>query len=64
MNGSYFSGSISGNQQIPADRFPVGMGYVPMQQWETPYPLETGLAHGTIFSALDYPFVMGRCAKW
>lgn len=43
------------------DRFPVGMGYVPMQQWEMPYPMERALMRGTIFSALDYPFVMGRC---
>jgi len=42
-------------------RFPVGMGYVPMQRWETPYPMEQGFMRGTIFPALDYPFAMGRC---
>ena len=44
-----------------SDRFPVGMGYVPMQNWETPYSMEMGYRHGTIFPSLDYPFVMGGC---
>lgn len=47
-----------------ADRFPVGMGYVPMQGWETPYPMGQGFMRGTIFPSLDYPFMMGRCRGW
>lgn len=42
------------------DRFPVGMGYVPMQKWETPCPMDRALIQGTIFPSLDLPFV-GRC---
>ena len=45
------------------DRFPVGMGYVPMQNWETPYSMEQGFRRGTIFPSLDYPFMMGRCRR-
>lgn len=44
-------------------RFPVGMGYIPMQEWETPYPIEQGYRRGTIFPSLDYPFLMGRCRR-
>lgn len=42
-------------------RFPVGMGYVPMQNWETPYPMGQALMRGTIFPSLDYPFMMRGC---
>ena len=45
------------------DRYPIGMGYVPMQNWETPYPMGQGFCKGTIFPSLDYPFVMGRCRR-
>ncbi len=44
------------------EQFPVGMGYVPWQQWRQTYTLEQGLRQGTIFPELDYPFVIGRCA--
>lgn len=44
-------------------RYPVGMGYVPRQNWETPYPMEQGFHRGTIFPSLDYPFMMGRCRR-
>ena len=43
------------------DRFPIGMGYVPMQRWSQPSPLDEGFCRGTIFTELDLPFVMGRC---
>lgn len=43
------------------DRFPIGMGYVPMQRWSQPSPLDEGFSRGTIFAELDLPFVMGRC---
>lgn len=49
--------------EFPGARYPVGMGYVPTQPWETPYPLNTALMAGTIFPSLDYPFVMGRCGR-
>lgn len=38
---------------------PVGMGYVPWQQWGQTYSMEQGLKQGTIFPELDYPFLGG-----
>lgn len=43
--------------------YPVGMGYVPVQDWETPYPMDQGFRFGTIFPSLNYPFLMGRCRR-
>lgn len=43
--------------------FPIGMGYVPMQRWETPYSMAQSLQRGTIFPSLDDPFMMGRCRR-
>lgn len=43
------------------ERYPVGMGYIPWQQWQQTYSLEKGLNRGTIFPDLDLPFMMGRC---
>ncbi len=42
------------------DRFPVGMGYVPVQKWEAVYSADRALKQGTIFPALDLEF-MRRC---
>jgi len=44
-----------------AEQFPVGMGYVPMQNWQQTYSMEEAFQRGTIFPILDLPFVMGRC---
>ena len=44
-------------------RFPIGMGYVPMQMWGTIYPLARGFVRGTIFPSLDLPFAMRRCRR-
>ena len=54
---------IGPNTMVGMDPYPVGMGYVPMQRWETPFPMERGFQRGTIFPSLDYPFVMGRCRR-
>ena len=43
------------------EQYPVGMGYVPWQQWQQTYPLDKGLQRGTIFPDLDLTFHMGRC---
>ena len=51
------------NRFFSPDRYPAGMGYVPMQNWEPPFPLDHGFQRGTIFPSLDYPFVMGRCRR-
>lgn len=42
-------------------RFPIGMGYVPMQKWSQPSPINEAFCRGTLFAELDLPFVMGRC---
>ena len=34
-----------------------GMAYVPMQVWKKPYEKEIGFQRGTIFHALDKPFL-------
>ena len=38
---------------------PIGMAYVPFQEWEEPYDENTALMKGTIFPSLDKPF-LGR----
>lgn len=63
MNGCCSYNMPVGNPWMGQNGFPVGMGYVPVQQWETPYPMERALMRGTIFPALDYPFAMGRCRR-
>lgn len=45
------------------EQYPVGMGYIPWQQWQQTYPLEQGIRRGTIFPDLDLPFTMGRCKR-
>ena len=35
----------------------LAMSYVPIQQWEAPYDENTALCRGTIFPALDKPFL-------
>ena len=40
-----------------ADVTPLAMAYVPNQQWDTVYAAEKGLCRGTIFPALDLPFL-------
>lgn len=50
---------ISGSFQI--GQMPIGMAYVPWQQWCQTYPMEQGFRQGTIFPELDLTFMMGRC---
>ncbi|RGY98443.1 spore coat associated protein CotJA [Clostridium sp. AM58-1XD] len=54
-------GSSIGPIESYTEIYPVGMGYVPMQQWRQTYNLEQGFSRGTIFPELDLPFIMGRC---
>jgi hypothetical protein len=45
--------------QIPGDfppQTPIGMCYVPLQQWETPLAENVGFEAGTIFPSLVLPF--------
>lgn len=45
-------------KQDPLQGMPVGMGYVPIQQWnqEQIYSPDKALGRGTIFPCLDLPF--------
>ncbi len=63
-NTRYFpTGSLAcpGSLASHVEHYPIGMGYVPMQQWNRTYSLAEGFRRGTIFPDLDLPFVMGRC---
>lgn len=42
---------------------PLGMCYVPFQQWEKPYPENTALERGTMFPSLDLPFLGREVSK-
>lgn len=37
--------------------FPLGMAYVPIQQWKELYDPELALQRGTMFRQLDFPFI-------
>ena len=41
----------------PADNMPLAMAYVPRQNWGTIYDETTALLRGTVFPALDLPFL-------
>ena len=38
---------------------PLAMVYSPVQEWQALYDSDTGLANGTIFKELEFPFVGG-----
>lgn len=40
----------------PLRGMPIGIGYVPWQEWGCVYDYEEGLCRGTIFPPLDLPF--------
>lgn len=46
---------------MPAGKFPentpLAMAYVPFQEWETPYDDNVAFNRGTVFPALDLPFI-------
>ena len=44
------------NKSLFPDETPIGMCYVPFQQWETPYAENVALERGTMFPSLDLPF--------
>jgi len=41
----------------PVDSMPLAMAYVPLQAWGTIYDETTALLRGTVFPALDLPFL-------
>lgn len=48
------------NDSIDPSLLSLAMGFVPYQAWETPYANDVGLSRGTIFPALDKPFLGER----
>lgn len=48
--------NASSIQNDPLRGMPLGIGYVPWQQWECVYNVDEGLSKGTIFPSLDLPF--------
>lgn len=51
-----------GGMQLPSDSIDprllsLAMAFVPRQSWETPYDFDVALKRGTIFPALDKPFL-------
>ncbi|MGI6176597.1 MAG: spore coat associated protein CotJA [Christensenellales bacterium] len=43
---------------------PLGMAYVPFQRWEGILDAETALCKGTLFKALDLPYLTkGGCGR-
>lgn len=53
--------TMTSNYGQTQSQYPIGMGYVPIQSWQQPYPVEQAISRGTIFSDLDLPFMMGGC---
>ena len=58
------------NGGITTETFPtcnggsvLAMARVPMQQWESVYEPNTALSRGTIFPALDLPYVAAKEVK-
>lgn len=52
---------------VPMTKFPestpIGMMYVPFQEWETPYDPDLAISRGTIFPSLDLPFIGKEAAR-
>lgn len=42
--------------QVPLEKMPVAMAYVPWTHWEELYDLNKGYNCGTIFPSLNKPF--------
>ena len=46
----------SSSRNDPLEGMPLGIGYVPWQQWRNTYEICEGLSNGTIFPCLNLPF--------
>ena len=51
--------SDSNNISAFPEQTPLGMAYVPFQQWGTLYDSREGFHKGTLFPDLDFPFMRG-----
>ncbi len=50
-------------QESCIDKFPVGMAYVPWQNWNQIYEFDKALHRGTLFPELDKPFIGRRACR-
>lgn len=50
-------GNTLPNDSIDPRLLALAMAFVPRQSWETPYDFDVALQRGTIFPALDKPFL-------
>lgn len=50
-------------QESCIDKFPVGMTYVPWQNWNQIYEFDKALHSGTLFPELDKPFIGRRACR-
>ena len=52
------------NEYQPFNQFPLGMAYVPLQEFTHLYEnLEEGFCKGTLFKDLNKPFTGRRCIR-
>ena len=61
-----YGGANCPNEQknvAPLRGFPLAMVYSPEQEWQDLYEPEDALAHGTLFTALDYPWYPAACNR-
>ena len=58
MNDAVLSDMNLDKSRFPS-KTPLGMAYVPFQQWGDMFPEDEGFEKGTIFPELDFPFMNG-----
>ena len=49
--------------QNSANAYSLGIAYVPVQKFQKLYPEAEGFQKGTIFSELNFPFLMTKCDR-
>ena len=55
-NNNCINGGYSNNNCREMKNYPIGMAYVPWQEWKNVMPAKEGICYGTIFSELVLPF--------
>lgn len=55
------SSGMNGNTSRFPSKTPLGMAYVPFQQWGEVYGEDEAFSYGTLFPELNFPFERGGC---
>ena len=55
--GDFMSNTAQSAESIPAGLLSLAMAFVPTQEFDTPYDPVLAFSRGTIFPALDKPFL-------